>query len=96
MNEGELIRGREAARAASASGRRGGRRGGDRAWRHAGAWARGAGGSLLEEGEGEGAGVGLAGREAEAQEEWGWLGRSGRLSQKGGPGRFGSSAKTKK
>jgi hypothetical protein len=51
---------------------------------------------LLEEGEGKGAGVGRAGREAEAQEEWGWLGRLGRLGQKGGPGRFGCSAKTKK
>jgi hypothetical protein len=67
MNEGEMIRGGEVAREASASGRRGG----GRAWWHAGAWARGGGGGLLEEGEGEGVGVGRAGWEAEAQEDWG-------------------------
>jgi hypothetical protein len=38
-----------------------------------------------------GAGVGRAGREAEAQDEWRWSGRSGGLGQKGGPGQFGCS-----
>jgi hypothetical protein len=73
-----------------------GRRGGGRPWWHADARARGGGGSLLEEGEGEGMGVGWAGWEPEAQEKWGWLGRPSGLGRKGGPGRFGSSAKTKK
>jgi hypothetical protein len=88
--------GREVATVASALGRRGGGRGGGRAWQHAGARARGGGDGLLEEGEGNSAGLGRAGREAEAQEEWGWLGRLGKLGRKGGPGRFGYSAKTKK
>jgi hypothetical protein len=69
---------------AFASRRRGGGRGGGRAWRPAGARARGGGGGLLEEGEGKGAEVGRADREADAQEEWGWLGHSGGLGEKVG------------